>query len=397
LRTAVEDPRFPRVLHVVEAFGGGVFEVVRLLAEYLAEDGHPVAIAFGRRSETPEDVRARISPQVELFPLPWDRRAPREQLAAARALRRLAADWGHDVVHLHSSFAGVVGSLALPRATPKVYTPHGYSFTMQSRGPSRRRLFKGIEGVTARGVDAIGCVSEAEARDARQVASAEKVLVVRNGIPELDEPPSGPLPERPGRPRAVAVGRITEQRQPAAAARILASVADIADVSWVGGAGRGGIPESAVSNEGVAVTGWLDRPGVLAALSAATVYLHWTAWDGQPLSILEAMAENVVVVASDIGPCREILGPRQVCGSEAEASELIRRVLSDRGFREDLLSSQRERSALFGARRMAHEWRKVYERLAAPQRAVLRAPTDQAERETKTMPAPSRDPFPGES
>jgi glycosyltransferase involved in cell wall biosynthesis len=381
LTTAGEDTRFPRVLHVVEAFGGGVFEVVRLLAEYLAADGHPVAIAYGKRSETPEDVRAKIAPEVELFPLPWDRRAPREQLAAARALRRLAAGWEHDVVHLHSSFAGVVGSLALPRSTPKVYTPHGYSFTMQSRSPTKRALFKAVERVTSRGVDAIGAVSEAEARDAEKVAPADKVVVVRNGIPELDEPPAAQAPERPGRPRAIAVGRITEQRQPASAARILASVGDIADVSWVGGAGRGGIPESAVSGQGVPVSGWLDRAGVLAALSEATVYLHWTAWDGQPLSILEAMAENVVVVASDIEPCREVLGPRQVCADEGEASGLIRRILSDRGFREDLLASQRERSALFGARRMAYEWRSVYERLAAPQLSKLGASTDQAEKE----------------
>ena len=394
---AGQDPRFPRVLHVVEAFGGGVFEVVRLLSEYFAADGHPVAIAYGRRSETPEDVRAKIAPEVELFPLPWDRRAPREQLSAARALRRLAANWEHDVVHLHSSFAGAIGSLALPRSTPKVYTPHGYSFTMQSRSSSQRGLFKAIEWLTSRGVDVIGAVSEAEARDARQVAPANKVTVVRNGIPELDDPPAGGPPERPGRPRAIAVGRITEQRQPAAAARILASVADIADVSWVGGAGRGGVPESAVTDEGVPVTGWLNRPGVLSALTDATVYLHWTAWDGQPLSILEAMAEDVVVVASDIEPCLEILGTGQVCASEAEAAALIRRIVSDRGFREGLLASQRQRSARFGARRMAHEWRTVYEDLAAPQPAGLRSPTDKAERKTKKMPAESRNQHRGES
>jgi glycosyltransferase involved in cell wall biosynthesis len=397
LTAAGAGERLPRVLHVVEAFGGGVFEVVRLLSEYLAADGCGVAIAYGRRSETPPDVRSLIDPAVELFPLPWERRAPRQQLAAARALRRLAAEWEHDVVHLHSSFAGAVGSLALPRSTPKVYTPHGYSFTMRSRSAGRRRLFKGIERVTAQRVDAIGAVSEAEARDARLVAPAEKVVVVRNGIPELDEPPAGPLPERPGRPRAVAVGRITEQRQPASAARILASVAELADVAWVGGAGRGGIPESAVTEHGVPVTGWLDRPAVLEALAGATVYLHWTAWDGQPLSILEAMAEDVAVVASDIEPCREILGPGQVCASEAEASALIRRIVSDRGFREDLLRSQRERSARFGARRMAQEWRTVYEHLAAPQPAGLRSPTDKAERKTKKMPAESHNPHPGES
>jgi len=391
-----EDRRPPRVLHVVEAFGGGVFEVVRLLSEYLAADGCRVAIAYGRRSETPADVRSLIDPAVELFPLPWERRTPRQQLAAARALRRLASEWDHDVVHLHSSFAGVVGSLALPRSTPKVYTPHGYSFTMSSRSAARQRLFKGVERVTARRVEAIGAVSEAEARDARLVAPAAKVLVVRNGIPELDEPPAGPLPERPGRPRTIAVGRITEQRQPASAARILADVTDVADVSWVGGAGRGGIPESAVTEHGVPVTGWLERPAVLEALAGATVYLHWTAWDGQPLSILEAMAEDVAVVASDIEPCREILGRAQVCAGEAEASSLIRQIVSDRGFREDLLRSQRERSARFGARRMAHEWRNVYERLAAPQPAGLRPLPANAEKETETMPAKSRNPFPGE-
>lgn len=373
---AVPDAPPLRVLNVVEAFGGGVFEVVRLLTDYLSAEGHSLAIAYGRRSETPDDVRAQISPAVELFPLPWDRRTPREQIAAARALRHLAANWGHDVVHLHSSFAGVVGSLALDHSAPKVYTPHGYSFTMRSRSAPRRQAFKAIERLTARRVDEIGAVSEAEAGDAREIAAAEKIVVVRNGIPELDEPPAGPFPEHSGRPRVIAVGRITEQRQPASAARILAAVADLADVSWVGGAGRGGIPESSVSDHGVPVTGWLDRPGVLAALGEATVYLHWTAWDGQPLSILEAMAKDVVVIASDIDAAREILGPRQVCVSEAEAVALIRRVLSDRGLRNDLLVHQRKRSALFGARRMAHEWRTVYERLIAadpsPPQATIR-------------------------
>lgn len=377
--------RFPRVLHVVEAFGGGVFEMVKVLSEYLVDEGHPVAIAYGRRSETPDDVRAKISRSVELFPLPWERRRPRAQAAAARAMRRVAAGWEHDVVHLHSSFAGIVGSLALDRKTPKVYTPHGYSFTMRSRGPARRRAFETVERVTARRVDAIGAVSEAEAADAAQVAPEEKIFVVRNGIPELDDPPSRLPASRPGRPRVIAVGRITEQRRPSSAAKILAAISDLADVAWVGGAGRGGIPEAAVTGHGVPVTGWLDRAGVLDALDSATVYLHWTAWDGQPLSILEAMAKDVVVVASDIEAGREILGPRQVCADEDQAVALIRGALLDRKLREDLLASQRKQSLMFGARRMAREWRTVYERVAGGAQIPLSA-TAQTEKMSETKP-----------
>lgn len=375
-----------RVLHVVEAFGGGVFEVVRALAEYLAEEGHPVAIAYGRRSETPVDVRSCISPAVELCALPWEHRGPREQLAAARGLRRFAAEWDHDVVHLHSSFAGIVGSLALGRAKPTVYTPHGYSFTMRSQNRPRRVAYKTIERITARRVDLVGAVSTAEARDAQQVAPERKIVVVRNGIPELDQRRTGPAPDRgSGPPRVMALGRITAQRRPASAARILAALSDVAEVSWVGGGGRGGMPDSTVTDLGVPVTGWVDRAEVLSTLASATVYLHWTAWDGQPLSILEAMAKDVVVVASDIEAAREILGPRQVCSSEAEATALIRDVLRDPGLREDLLASQRERSDQFGARRMVHEWRTVYGRLARVPAPPLRTAPESAPTRPKTM------------
>ena len=352
-----------RILHVVESFGGGVFEIVKTLAESLATDGDEVAIAYGRRPETPAGPRSRIAAAVELQAIPWAQRGIREQIVAARELRRFAARWKPDVIHFHSSFAGIVGSLALGRSTPSIYTPHGYSFTMRDQSPVRRRAFKAVERITARQVDLIGAVSEAEARSAAEVAPAEKVVLVRNGIPELDDP-IVPVAKPGGRPRVVAVGRIDEARQPASASRILAGVAALAEVSWVGGGGRGGVEESVVTDRGIPVTGWLDRAAVLARLRAATACLHWTAWDGQPLSVLEAMANDVVVVASDIEATREILGPRQVCGSEAEATELLREILRNPDLRESLLASQRERSQKFGARRMASEWRTVYERIA---------------------------------
>lgn len=354
-----------RVLQVIEAFGGGALEIVTTVSERLAERGDAMAIAYGVRPETPRDVRARVADPVEVFPLPWTARTPRAQVSAARALRRLVDDWRPDVVHLHSSFAGAVGSLALRGRAPLVYTPHAYSFTAAD-GRVRRAVYQAMERLVARRSELVAAVSESEARLARDVVRAGRVTCIRNGIPELDDP--GPARAAPGgAPSVIGMGRVVPQRRPEECARILSALAGTATVSWVGGGGPDG-PDSAgmraLRDAGVEVTGWVARDEALARLADATAYLHWTAWDGQPLSVLEAMARDVVVVASDIDANRELVGPGQVCRDEAEAVALLRSVVEDPDHRERLLASQRARRGAYGARRMVGEWRELYEAVA---------------------------------
>jgi hypothetical protein len=78
------------------------------------------------------------------------------------------------------------------------------------------------------------------------------------------------------------------------------------------------------------------------------------------------MANDVVVVASDIPATREMLGPRQVCATENQAMQLLREILVKPALRQELLKSQRERRVNYSARRMAGEWRTVYERVVSP-------------------------------
>ena len=340
---------------MTEASGSGTLGVVSALSARLAEDGHEVALAYGSRPETPADLRESLPDAVELFPLPWHRRTPRAQVAAAAALRRIARETNPDVVHLHSSFAGTVGSLALG-GFPKVYTPHGYAFARRPDGGGRLAVYRAVERSVARRCDAVAAVSEAEAELARSVLGARNVYVVPNGIPDLDAPPA-PSPAR-AQPLVVCSGRVGPARRPEASARILEAVSDLAAVRWIGDAPGG--EDAPLHAAGVPLTGWLDHAAALAALGEATVLLHFSAWDGAPLAVLEAMARDVVVVASDIPANRELLGRAQVCAGEGDAVELIRAVLRDASLRATLLAGQRERAADRGAALMARRHAEVY-------------------------------------
>jgi glycosyltransferase involved in cell wall biosynthesis len=125
---------------------------------------------------------------------------------------------------------------------------------------------------------------------------------------------------------------------------------------------------------GVQVTGWLPHDEALREMARATAYLHWTAWDGQALSLLEAMAQDTVVIASDIEPNREVLGPKQVCVTEEEAIALLRRVLTDPPVARQMLEGQHARRLRFGAQRMSEEWLSLYQDVHALEPALEQQP-----------------------
>ncbi|HYI38450.1 MAG TPA: glycosyltransferase [Thermoleophilaceae bacterium] len=355
-----------RILQVTEASWAGTLGVVTALSDRLAAAGHEVALVYAVRPETAPDLPERVSEAVELVPLDWRRRSPRSHAALALALRRLVSARRPDVVHLHSSFAGAIGSLAAT-GVPKVYTPHGYVFARRPQGGGVLTAYRGIERLVARRCDVVAAVSEAEATLARGLG-APRVEVVPNGIPGLDAPVQ-PAPARP-EPRVVALGRIGPARRPEASARILAAVAGNAEVRWIGAAG--GDEDAPLRAAGIPVTGWLDHRAALDELGRATVLLHYSERDGASLAVLEAVARDVLVIASDIPANRELLGPRQVFADEAGAAAAIQAALRDPGLRAELLASQRARCSGRGADRMTRLYADLYQRCALSPRPLRR-------------------------
>jgi glycosyltransferase involved in cell wall biosynthesis len=299
-----------KILHVVEAFGGGVFEFVVALANHQAEDSrNQVTIAYSLRPETPVEFSSRFANSIELVPMGLVRSINlKKDFLAARNLARLYRKLQPNLVHLHSSKAGAVGRAAAWWAGQKgvIYTPHGFSFLMGGAGKQTRAIFRLVErAATWFGGLVVGC-SESEGRLALELTS--RATYVSNAIDvqavSQHTPPSRVM--NPAGPIIVAIsGRIAEQRNPAAfcevAARLTKKLPGQFRFVWIGGGDTTLIPPASP----VEVTGWLPRELSLKALAESDIYFHPSLWEGLPLAILEAMALSLPVVTSDIPGNRE--------------------------------------------------------------------------------------------
>jgi glycosyltransferase involved in cell wall biosynthesis len=297
------------------------------LADGSAQRGLPTVVVYGRRRETPTELRPHFDERVRLVEVPgWgERKAVASVAAAARAARTLRRELRQlpgGVIHLHSSYAGFVGRLIPTGPRWRLfYSPHGYAFQYHTVSRLGRVLTRVSEAMLGRRGRTIA-VSETEGAAAAALVGRRRVMVVQSGV-EL--PDALPAPAD-GRFVVASLGRAVPHRHPAAVARIARTLgAELgADFVWLGD----GTERELLSRAGVDVRGWLHRTEVTRGLAEAHAVLHLSDYEGFPLAVLEAMAVGRPVVATDLPTIREAVGDAAlVVRDEAEAADALRMLL----------------------------------------------------------------------
>jgi glycosyltransferase involved in cell wall biosynthesis len=298
----------PRILLVHQPTDGGVGRHVADLATGLARRGLEVTLCGPALPATAFELQdrvahARLDLQREVSPA-----------ADFRALRDLAAvvrEVEPDVLHAHSSKAGVIARLArlTGRRLPLVYTPHLYSFASSFAGGPQRVLYREIERALAPLASRVVCVCEQEASLARAIGPEDRVRVVYNGIPPVAT--GAPADARMAKlaqlgPVLCAIALLHPRKGLAtlvdATPTILESHATAQIAIWGEGPDRQRL-QARASELGVAhavhFLGLCADP--TAALGSAEVFVHAALAEAFPYVILEAMSAGVPIVASDVG------------------------------------------------------------------------------------------------
>jgi glycosyltransferase involved in cell wall biosynthesis len=361
----VSPSRTRRVLHVCESFGAGVATSIHAMIVHVPEAEHTVLI-----------VPHREHPAAP-YPLPgvhYLDYGPR--ISTAGAILRIARTWREvqpDVVHAHSSFAGIY-----VRTTPSVprsrivYSPHCFSFEREDVSGVARLLVRLVERALARRVRTVVALGPREAALARAlgVASTVEAPNVPNVRGELEGTAIAPHDDGPF--TVMAAGRVCRQKDPGLFAEIAGLISGRGlSCRWVWiGAGDPEL-ESLLRQAGVEVTGWRDRDSVLQTFASGHLCLHTAGWEAAPVTVLEAAAIGLPVLMRSIPATRDAPVGRLFATASDAAAE-IERLQEPAAWRElrdltqRLLDVRARKERLRRALLQAYQFEELYDAPPAP-------------------------------
>jgi len=334
--------------------GGAEYQLHELLRLLDRERYEPRVFALAAGGYWAEPIR-RLGITVEEFPR--GRSAdPRRLVSLRRALRAFGPDILHTIMWSGNSYGRLA---ALGLGVPVVIAAE--------RNVLRLPVWKvGVERALDLMTDGYLVNSEAIAIELTQHGGLprNKITVIENGI-DLTAMPAFELDRQaartaagldPARRVVAQVGRLTAQKDYPTFLQAAAAIApDYPDVDFlVVGTGELRAELEALSSrlglgDRVRFTGL--RHDVKAMLGGVDVLALTSRFEGLPNVVLEAMAAGAVVVATDVGGCREVIVPDVTgllvpAGEPAVVTSAVRRVLDDPAW---------ARSAAIAARRRIEE------------------------------------------
>lgn len=353
------------VLHVLEATTGGTRRHLVDLLTHLDKDRFQVAVACAIRRD-PEfrgDIERLRAAGVDVHIVDMVRSIhPLRDGAAAGGLRALMREGSYQLVHTHSSKAGILGRYAARREGVPclLHSPHVFAFQMQAAAPVVG-FYAACERWAARFTDRIICVSQTEVQAARdrRICDSERLVLIENGIDAdpFDGTPKGSFRQElelsAETPLIGVIGRLSRQK---GQADLVAAAPDIlqrhraAQFVFIGSGPDKRRLDQEITRRGLEtcfhfVEAHADMPRVYADLDLVA---QPSRWEGMPYSLLEAMAAGRAIVATRTGGVPDMIvdgesGRLVPSGDTTGLAEAIAALLADSAQREALGAAARAR------------------------------------------------------
>ena len=320
-----------RICHIItRLIVGGAQENTLLTCRGLVDHGHDVTLITGPQTGPEGSMhRQAHDTRANVIVLDAMRRAvhPLRDWTALRNLRKTISDLNPDVVHTHSSKAGIVGRAAARDANVPIviHGIHGMSFN-RTQPAALRWLYANLERYCAAFTDKFICVADAMTDQSVNagIATRDRFVTIRSGIEvdrfDPDRYDRAAIRRRLGIPEhAIVVATIARLFKNKGYEALIPAMAqavhhnDRLAFLWIGDGPYRQRYEQQLTQLGlrdrVHLTGLVPPDQVPELLGAADMLAHASRWEGLPRAAVQSLLMTKPVVVYDVDGAREVVIP----------------------------------------------------------------------------------------
>ena len=314
------DGEFMKLLYVITLpdLGGAQAHLLEV-ARAMVADGHEVYVAVGKSGWLTEQL-AELQINTIIVPELVREISPVKDYRVVCGIKKIIQNIRPDIVHCHSSKAGIVGRVAAWLAgVPAVFTAHGWAFT-EGVPAVKRLVYSLIEHTMLLCTDKVLCVSEYDHKLADKWFGyrSEKLVTVYNGVAngERSAIPSdmekGQAELQTKELSLIMVARFAPPKEHLQLVKAAEQVLKSGYAVRCNLVGDGPLMAECAEyvrqhnlSSQVKLLG--ARNDVSSLLHASDVFCLISNYEGLPISIIEGMRADLPVLASNVGGVPELV------------------------------------------------------------------------------------------
>jgi glycosyltransferase involved in cell wall biosynthesis len=364
----------PSVFHLITRLLKGGAEA-KTIETVLGLDGYRFTVGHGAAYDQEQVNRLNdAGVQTQAFPL-IRHYNPITTLPAVASLARYLRQEEFDIVHTHSTEAGIIGRFAARAAGVDnvVHTVHGVPFT-EDRNAVLNRFVLACERRAATYTNRIITNADVIAEEylERGIGTREQYRTIYSGVDLETFREASPATDLPGeRPRIVMIARLAQGKGFRVLLDALESLSGFdGSVCIVGDGPLYDEIERQIEERGLSGTVFLTgyRDDVPNVLTASDILALPSFREGTPRVITEAMASGLPVVATDVAGIPEQIshgdnGYLIPPGDSEALRDWLEKLLTDKALREQMGERGLDRINIFSVTKMVNELDDVYQEL----------------------------------
>ncbi|RKS84689.1 glycosyltransferase involved in cell wall biosynthesis [Orbus hercynius] len=300
-----------KILHVAETIKGGIATVLNQLIAYQTKQDTVVLLIPDSQCEHIKNID-----KYDCFLFKRTGRNIASFFSLLVSFIRVFCKEKPDIVHLHSSFAGVICRIMLIflypfQRTKVVYCPHAFSFLMTT-SINKRRLYVFIERLMQIVTNKIICVSQYEYdQSVNYGLSKNKLVMIYNGVPQWNkdlDTVKNPYPIN-SKINLLFIGRFDYQK---GFDILLDSMPNLANchLTAIGDF----VNDEAIINDtnmhkydNISFKGWMTHQQIIPYLFYCDAVIVPSRWEGFAIVPLEAMSYSKAIIAANTTSLPEVV------------------------------------------------------------------------------------------